>query len=97
MTFKEKEGGVSFSVILTPRASKATISGIYEGTLRIKVSSPPVDNKANIECVELLADIFSVAKSNVKILQGHKSRRKTIQVHGLTPQRAEQIIHEHVI
>jgi len=97
MTFKEKEGGVSFSVILTPRASKAMISGIYEGTLRIKVSSPPVDNKANIECVELLADIFSIAKSNIKILQGHKSRRKTIQVNGLTPQRAKQIINEHVI
>ena len=97
MTFEEKDGGVSFSVILTPRASRAKISGIQENSIRIKVSSPPVDNKANIECIELLADIFSIAKSNIKILQGHKSRRKTIQVNGLTPQRAEQIIHEHIV
>lgn len=97
MNFQERDDGVSFSILLTPRASKTEIYGLQGGSIRIKVSSPPIENKANLECIELLAKVFNTAKSGVSILKGHRSRRKEVHIQGLTCQRAEEILNEHIV
>lgn len=97
MIFEERDGGVSFSVLVTARASKAMICGRQGEYIRIKVSSPPVDNKANIECISLLADIFHTSKSKVTITRGHQGRRKNIHIEGISQKHATQILHEHII
>ncbi len=97
MIFKERDGGVSFSILVTARASKAMICGRQGEYIRIKVSSPPVDNKANIECTALLADIFHTSKSKVSIIKGHTSRRKNVYIEGVLPSQAIQILNEHII
>lgn len=47
---------------------------------KIYVKKPAVDNKANEEAIELLAEFFKVKKSNIKIIKGMKSRNKLIEV-----------------
>jgi uncharacterized protein (TIGR00251 family) len=42
--------------------------------------APPVEGEANKECVRFLANVFGLAKSKLEIIQGHKSRRKTILI-----------------
>jgi len=79
----EKNGALDFSVRLQPRASKNQIVGEYDGALKIRIAAPPVDNAANKACIEFLAKIFGVAKSQVEILSGETSRNKLIRIHGI--------------
>ncbi len=57
--------------------------GIHEGALKVKLTSPPVEGKANEELIEFLADLLGVRKSDIKILRGGSSKQKTVEVAGL--------------
>lgn len=59
-----------------PRAKENSITGIHGELLKLKIKSPPVDNKANKEIVSYLAKEFSVTKSNVELISGQLHRDK---------------------
>jgi uncharacterized protein (TIGR00251 family) len=80
------ERGVTFAVRVVPRASKDEIVGIHGDALKIRVTAPPVEGRANETLVAFLADQLGVRKSQVEIVAGTTSRRKTIRVVGLWPQ-----------
>lgn len=77
---------------LQPRASKTEICGIQGDELKVRVTSPPVDDAANRLCIELFSRIFRTAKSNITIISGHKSRHKRLQVSGSTPAETMAVI-----
>jgi len=77
--------GVIFTVHVQPRASRCEICPPKEGELRLRLTSPPVDDAANKQCVELIAKALGVAKSRVSIKTGAKSRHKTVEVDGVDP------------
>jgi uncharacterized protein len=79
-------GGVRFDVRVQPRASRSEIVGEQEGALRVRIAAPPVDGAANEALIELLAKALRVAKRDVKIVQGAASRRKVVEVDGVTPE-----------
>ncbi len=58
---RENDGGVSFAVRVQPRASRSEITGEWQGALRVRLTAPPVDDKANEELRRLLADAFERA------------------------------------
>jgi len=66
------------SIHVQPRSSRSGIVGIQGDRLKIKLTSPPVDGKANVEVCQLLAKLFGVAKSHVLLLSGETSRDKRI-------------------
>ena len=76
---------------VVPRASKSEIVGEVEGSLKLRISSPPVDGAANEEVVRVLAKAFGVPKSNVVIVSGETSKTKRIRVIGATPERLRQL------
>jgi uncharacterized protein (TIGR00251 family) len=75
--------GVLFSVHVQPRASRCEICPPKDGELRLRLTSPPVEDAANKQCVELIAKALGIAKSRVSIRAGAKSRHKTVQVAGV--------------
>lgn len=77
--------GVCFGVHVQPRASRAEICGPKDGELRLRLTSPPVEDAANKQCVELIAKTLGIAKSRVSIRSGGKSRHKVVQVAGVDP------------
>ncbi|GFO58106.1 UPF0235 protein [Geomonas silvestris] len=77
--------GVCFGVHVQPRASRAEICGPKDGELRLRLTSPPVEDAANKQCVELIAKTLGIAKSRVSIRSGGKSRHKVVQVAGVSP------------
>lgn len=77
--------GVLFSVHVQPRASRSEICGVQEGELKLRLTSPPVEDAANRQCVELIAKALGVAKSKVSIKSGAKSRHKVVRVEGVEP------------
>lgn len=81
----ETPEGVVFTVHVQPRASRSEICGPKEGELRLRLTSPPVDDAANKQCVELIAKTLGIAKSKVTIRSGHKSRHKVVRVEGVDP------------
>jgi uncharacterized protein len=79
----ERAGGVTFEVRVQPRASRTGISGEYQGALKIRVTAPPVDDRANEALCRFLSECLNVPLSAVKILSGEKSRTKRVQVQGI--------------
>jgi uncharacterized protein (TIGR00251 family) len=75
--------GVLFSIHVQPRASRNEMCGIQGGELKVRLTSPPVEDAANKLCIEYFAKLLSVAKSRVSITAGAKSRHKTIKVAGI--------------
>lgn len=69
-------------LLVQPKSAKDEVVGIQEERLKLKITAPPVDGKANAHLQKLLAEWFDVAKSKVTIKTGDTGRRKTIIVHG---------------
>ena len=75
------DGQLAFFVSLVPRASRAEIVGWTDaGMLKVRVTAPPVDNKANQELVRLLSKLLGVTRSDVSIKAGATSRNKRLLV-----------------
>ena len=86
---RESNGVVTFSVRVQPRARRSEIAGEWQGSLRARLAAPPVDDKANEELRRLLAEGLNVTVAAVKILSGHRSRNKRVEVRGVS---AAQIV-----
>ena len=69
-------------VEVVPRSSVNRIMEREKGVYRVKVTSPPVEGKANKAVMESLARYFSVPQGSIRILSGLKSRNKIIEVSG---------------
>ena len=83
INFTEKDNAVIFTARIIPRSSKSEIIGEYDGALKIKIASPPVDGAANAELIKLLSKTFDVSKDSVEILSGQISKVKRVKIVGL--------------
>jgi uncharacterized protein len=89
---RETAEGVTFQIQVLPRSSKCGVAGIQGDYLKIKITAPPLEGRANEECVRFLAAALGIKKPQVSILKGLKSRKKTIAVTGLKKKDLEAII-----
>jgi uncharacterized protein len=81
---QEREGGVTFTVRVQPRASKDEIVGEFAGGMKIRLQAPAAENRANEALVEFLAHLLKTPKSAVRILGGDRSRTKRLEIRGVT-------------
>jgi len=81
---QERSDAVRFSVRVTPRSPRSSVSGVHAGVLKVKISAAPVDGAANEELVALLAEWLGVARRDVRIVNGEASRSKLVEVGGVT-------------
>jgi uncharacterized protein (TIGR00251 family) len=84
MQITEKHGAVSFAVRVQPRASRDEIVGEYQDALKIRLTTPPVDDRANEALRKLLASRLNVPRAAVRIAAGEHSRTKRVEVRGVT-------------
>jgi uncharacterized protein (TIGR00251 family) len=71
----------TLSIQVLPRSSRNEIVGtLPDGTIKVKLTAPPVDGEANKKLIELLSKEYGVAKSRIRIVRGETSRRKVIEV-----------------
>ena len=77
------DGGITFDVLVTPRASRGRLGPVHGDRVKIAVTSPPVDGEANAAVIELVARALGVPRGAVTITAGHTSRRKTVGVRGV--------------
>ena len=94
---KDSKEGVLLSLHIQPRASKNEITGIHgETALKIRLTSPPVEGAANSACIEFLANILEIRKSQIEIASGQKSRIKQLKITGISLEEAGGKIFEYL-
>lgn len=72
---------LKIKIRVLPRSSKNEVVGeMADGTLKVKLTAPPVDGKANEALIKLLAKHFDVSKNKIKIVAGTTSKNKTIEI-----------------
>jgi uncharacterized protein (TIGR00251 family) len=76
--------GATFSVRLHPRARKNAITGTLGDALKISLTAPPVEGKANHACIEFLSDLLKLPRSSITIAAGQASRNKLIRIPGVS-------------
>jgi len=79
---------VAFTIKVHPRARKNAITGEVGNALKLSLTAPPIDGKANAACIEFFAKLLKVPLSSVTIASGQSSREKVIRIAGQT---AEQV------
>ena len=83
---RETGEGVTFRVNVHARAKKNAITGELGDALKLSLTAPPIENRANEACVEFFAKLLRVPRSSVTIASGHTGRNKVIRVAGVTGQ-----------
>jgi uncharacterized protein (TIGR00251 family) len=91
---ENRKNSIAFKIYVQPRASRTKIAGLHGDAIKVCVTAPPVENKANNAVVHLFADLFNVSKSAVSIKSGMQGRNKTVLVNNLTLKEAQAILAE---
>lgn len=79
---KQTANGITFSVKVQPRARKNAITGSVGEALKLSLTAPPVEGKANQAVIEFLADFFDIPRSSVTIASGKTNRLKMVNIRG---------------
>jgi uncharacterized protein (TIGR00251 family) len=97
--FKLHDGktGAAITVRVTPRMAKNEITEIMnDGTVKIRLTAPPVEGKANQGLIEYLADVLGVKPAKIEIISGLTSRDKIVTVMDLAPEVVQEKILQHL-
>jgi uncharacterized protein len=72
-------------VYLQPKSSKNEIVGPYRDGIKVKITAPPVEGKANEGLIRFLAKTWDLPPSSIEIIRGHHTREKTLRIQGSMP------------
>ena len=72
-------------VYLQPKSSRNEIVGPYRDGIKVKITAPPVEGKANEGLIRFLAKAWSLAPSSIEIVRGHHTREKILRIQGTIP------------
>ena len=93
LNITEAVHGAAFTVKIVPKANKTEIVGIQEdGTIKIRLMSPPVEGQANEELISFLADFLNANPGDIEIVAGVDSRKKLISVINVRVEDVERLV-----
>lgn len=87
---KDSGGGVAFAVKVHPRARKNALTGVVGDALKLSLTAPPVEGRANQALIEFFADLFDIPRASVTIASGVTGRNKMVRITGLNRAAVEQ-------
>jgi hypothetical protein len=73
-----QENTLILDIYVQPNAKQEGFDGLHGQRIKLRISAPATDGKANQRLVALLAGIFAVPKRSVELLKGEKSRNKVV-------------------
>jgi uncharacterized protein len=80
---REDAQGVLIDILVQPRASRPKIGPVHGDRVKVAVTAPPVDGKANAAVIDDMARFLAVPRQQIEVVSGTGSRRKTVRVRGL--------------
>jgi uncharacterized protein (TIGR00251 family) len=87
--------GATFPVRVHARAGRTAITGTMGDALKLSLSAPPVEGRANAALTEFFAEVFAVPRTAVQVVTGERSRNKVIRVSGRSAAELQQRLREH--
>lgn len=88
------DSSVVLNVYVQPKASANRIAGLHAGALKICITAPPVDGKANKAIITYIARFFGLPKTAVRIDSGQHSRTKRVHISGISASSATEKLAE---
>ena len=73
---RQGDGCPYLTIHVQPRASRMGLCGIHGDSLKVAITAPPVDGKANREIIAFLAAFLKISKKEISIISGTQSRKK---------------------
>ena len=83
---------IALNVYVQPRASRNRLAGMHGSSIKVCLTSPPVENKANEAVIHFFADLFGVPKTAVAIKSGKQSRSKKLLISNLSLNKAKEAL-----
>jgi uncharacterized protein (TIGR00251 family) len=87
-----KGNGVRLTIKVMPRASQSAVCGVQGDALKIKLTAPPVDGKANEALVDFLCERLGTSRTRLQITHGATSRIKWVDVNGISESAARALL-----
>jgi uncharacterized protein (TIGR00251 family) len=75
-----------------PRAKRSAITGRFGEAWKLDLAAPPVDGKANQECVRFFAELAGVPRSRVRVVSGAAGRLKIVDIEGVAQADLEKLL-----
>ena len=91
-TVRDTAQGAQFALRVQPRASRNAIAGVMGDAIKLAITAPPVDGKANQAVIEYLADLFRLPKSSIVIVSGESGRNKLIAIRGRSAEQVRKVL-----
>jgi len=88
------EDSYFLNVYIQPRASVNRVAGLHAGALKISITAPPIDGKANKAVIAFIAKLLHISKSSISICSGLQSRSKRLLISGNSPELAQKILQQ---
>ena len=85
-------GDILLSLYVQPRASRNELTGLHGDALKLRLTTPPVNGKANKAVITFLAKLFKIPKSAILIKSGLQSRSKKIVMSGLDEEEIRRVL-----
>ena len=79
-------GDCDLDVLVQPGARKTALGPVHGDRIKVAISAPPTDGRANDAVVRYFADIVGLAPSMIELKRGASDRRKTLRFHGVSEQ-----------
>lgn len=89
---ENKDGTLVLRLYIQPKASRNRFCGLHGDEMKLAVTAPPVEGKANKAVEDFVARFFKVPKSAVRLTSGHQSRHKCLQIRGMSCSQARRVI-----
>jgi uncharacterized protein (TIGR00251 family) len=87
--------GATFAIRVQARAARTAIAGTVGDALKVSVSAPPLDGRANVAVVEFFSEVLSVPRSAVQVVAGERSRHKIIRIVGCSGAEVQRMLRDH--
>jgi uncharacterized protein len=84
ITVHETPSGAWFAVKVHPRAKKNAITGELGEALKVSLTAPAAEGRANEACIDFFANLLKVPRSSVTIASGQSSHKKIIRIAGMS-------------
>jgi uncharacterized protein (TIGR00251 family) len=89
ISIRDTPSGATFHVKVHPRTKKNSITGEVGGALKLSLTAPPVEGRANQACIAFFAEVLNVPRSSVTIAAGESNPKKVVRVRGLSAAQIE--------
>jgi len=87
---RDSSSGAAFVVKIHPRARENALTGQLGHVLKLSLTAPPVEGRANEACIKFFANLLKVPRSSITIASGQTSRRKVVRVAGLSAEEVQR-------